>query len=210
VVQNGSTKARTNSRSSGPAREIIGVARLDFADTDRTAIARARWRPKGQTEFAEFGFEVPSYEVPPALAYVPPTKSAKKHAQMVRERPGQAAFRRDLKGAYGNRCCITGCTVAEALEGAHIDPYIAPKSNHVKNGLLLRRDVHALFDKDLVAIEPRTKVICVAKQVRGKSNYGWLHGAKLRKTGETSHSPDPAALQRRWQRFIKANGRVGV
>ena len=48
--------------------------------------------------------------------------------------------------AYGGRCAITGYDVEEALQAAHIVPYLGPQSNTVNNGLLLRADVHNLFD----------------------------------------------------------------
>ncbi len=120
---------------------------------------------------------------------------------MVRERPGQAKFRRDLKSAYAQRCCISGYAVPEVLEGAHIDPYKAPASDNLRNGLLIRRDIHALFDKHLIAIHPDTLAIHVAKVARKTAGYADLHGTKLQLPVDSSHQPDPGALHRRWKKF---------
>ncbi len=46
--------------------------------------------------------------------------------------------------------------VDEALEAAHIVPYLGPRTNHVRNGLLLRADVHTLFDRGLLGLDPAT------------------------------------------------------
>ena len=117
---------------------------------------------------------------------------------MVRSRPGQSAFRRTLKLVYGGRCCITGCVVPEALEGAHIDPYQSEDSNHVQNGLLLRRDLHTLFDRNLIAIDPGTMCVHISKRARDPGYDQW-HGKIVQTPHETTHRPDPGALRRRWQ-----------
>jgi putative restriction endonuclease len=49
---------------------------------------------------------------------------------------------------------VTGCTVLAVLEAAHIKPYRGERDNHSENGLLLRSDIHTLFDLDLLGIEP--------------------------------------------------------
>jgi hypothetical protein len=59
-------------------------------------------------------------------------------------RQGQSAFRAELLAAYQGTCAVTGCDVVEALEAAHIVPYLGPDTNHVRNGLLLRGDIHTL------------------------------------------------------------------
>jgi putative restriction endonuclease len=64
----------------------------------------------------------------------------------IAARRGQAAFRAALIDAYGGRCSITGCDAVEALEAAHISPYKGDHTNDVTNGLLLRADLHTLFD----------------------------------------------------------------
>ncbi|WP_169719739.1 HNH endonuclease, partial [Novosphingobium acidiphilum] len=54
--------------------------------------------------------------------------------------------------AYDGKCAVTSCAIEPLLEAAHIHPYLGPKTNHVTNGMLLRADIHTLFDLGLLAI----------------------------------------------------------
>lgn len=99
-------------------------------------------------------------------------------AAIVRRR-GQPAFRKTLLEVYGGCCAMTGCDVVDALEAAHIQPYSGLKSNDVRNGLLLRADVHTLFDLYLIAINPGSLRIAVAPALQ-QSAYFELDGRELR------------------------------
>ncbi|MBX8827447.1 HNH endonuclease [Ochrobactrum sp. SFR4] len=68
-------------------------------------------------------------------------------------REGQHDFRNALLKAYEGKCAITGCGVVEILEAAHIHPYRGKHTHRTDNGLLLRADMHTLFDKGLVYID---------------------------------------------------------
>lgn len=68
-------------------------------------------------------------------------------------RQGQPAFRRDVLRAYEGRCAVTGCRVVEVLEAAHIVGYRGVQTNHVTNGILLRADLHTLFDLGMVCVD---------------------------------------------------------
>jgi hypothetical protein len=70
-------------------------------------------------------------------------------------RPTQAEFRSKLIDLYG-RCALTGCTTLAALEAAHVKPVAGQGADHVSNGILLRADLHKLFDANLLSIEPST------------------------------------------------------
>lgn len=72
----------------------------------------------------------------------------------LRAREGQAKFREALLQAFQNRCAVTGSTVTELLEAAHIEPYSEGQDHRLSNGLILRTDIHTLFDKGLLAINP--------------------------------------------------------
>lgn len=61
-------------------------------------------------------------------------------------RAGQKAFRAAVTAAYARTCAITGNRIADVLEAAHIRPVAESGENRVDNGLLLRSDVHRLFD----------------------------------------------------------------
>ena len=85
------------------------------------------------------------------------TKNARERTlSLIVRRQGQPAFRRQLIAAYKGRCAITGCEVQAVLEAAHIVPYKGSKTNDPGNGLLLRADMHTLFDLRLVAVDVAT------------------------------------------------------
>jgi len=71
----------------------------------------------------------------------------------------------------------------EALKAAHIEAYRGPDSNHPQNGLLLRADLHSLFDLGLIAIDSGTMTVQLAPDLRG-TVYGELHGRQLRRPGD--------------------------
>ena len=117
-------------------------------------------------------------------------------------RRGQAGFRAGLLEAYRGRCAVTGFDAAPALEGAHLRPYRGPDSNHVTNGLLLRADIHTLFDLGLLAIDPVTRIITVSKLLAG-TQYEFLSGSQLAEPVEVWQHPNQEALEIIWQRFRK-------
>ena len=92
-------------------------------------------------------------------------------------RRGQRAFRRKLLKAYGKACAVTGCKITELLEAAHISPYRGEHTNKVSNGLLLRTDVHTLFDLGLLWIN-EDFTVQIAKSAR-RSPYQELHGLQV-------------------------------
>jgi len=116
----------------------------------------------------------------------------------IAQRRGQQRFRDELIEAYDGRCAISGCAVLDVLEAAHIFPYRGPQTNHVANGLLLRADLHTLFDCGLIAIDPDTMTVLVAPRLRG-SDYVALRGARLREPRSAAQGPsrDALLLQRR-------------
>lgn len=118
----------------------------------------------------------------------------KKTLAAIVRRQGQPAFRRGLLRAYEEKCAITGCNIVEVLEAAHIVPYQGPQTNHVSNGLLMRGDLHTLFDLGLIAIEPSSKLVVVAPVLRS-SEYGALHGQPLRRPSAVADQPSEHALE---------------
>ncbi|MDQ1147030.1 hypothetical protein QE429_003857 [Bacillus sp. SORGH_AS 510] len=74
-------------------------------------------------------------------------------------RRGQPKFRKDLIEAYGGKCAVTGFDIVEALQAAHIVPYRGDDTNTVDNGLLLRSDIHDLFDLGLITIDESYKIL---------------------------------------------------
>lgn len=185
---------------------LLGVLRLNFADTDRTSIKSVEWKDNGSDRFVDANVKV---SLTPPLrepSYHGPGEESKRVQRLIRERPQQVAFRRKLKSIYQSCCCISGCRIPEVLEGAHIDAYTGPDSDHVQNGLLLRCDLHALFDKNLMGIEPGTRKVWFAPEVRAWDEYGNMHRQKqvMPRTAE-HYAPCPAAIQRRWVKYCKTD-----
>lgn len=95
-------------------------------------------------------------------------------------RPEQAAFRDALMSLYKGRCVISGCSIPEVLQAAHIIPFsenVAFRSD-VKNGLILRNDIHTLFDRFLLSIRPTDGAIFLADHLK-TSGYRNYEGKKL-------------------------------
>ena len=94
-----------------------------------------------------------------------------------KSRPGQAGFRIGLTEAYQRRCAITGENILPVLEAAHIQPVSQQGTNDLTNGLLLRSDMHTLYDEGLLGVTP-DYTIKVSEQIReayvnGKVYYSW-------------------------------------
>ncbi len=119
-------------------------------------------------------------------------------AQIFRRR-GQGPFRDGLLRRYGSQCLVTGCTVLAILEAAHIDPYREDMHNHLGNGLLLRADIHTLFDLDLLVIEPTDLRIILHPDVA--EHYKDIVADRLLVSGE--QRPLIEALRRRYEQFKK-------
>ena len=115
-------------------------------------------------------------------------------SRMKVQRRGQPAFRNALLDAYDRKCATTGCEVVEVLEAAHIYPYRGSDTNKVVNGLLLRADVHTLFDFRLIAVDVKNMTVLVDKSLEG-SEYWTFHGQKLRLPSDTEQRPSCEVLK---------------
>jgi hypothetical protein len=109
-------------------------------------------------------------------------------------RRGQRAFREQLMAAYGRRCAVSRCTVPDILEAAHVTRYLGPKSNRMTNGLLLRADLHTLYDCGLLAFDPVTRAVMLAPALRG-SEYEAFAGVILVEASPPDAAPSREAMQ---------------
>jgi hypothetical protein len=124
----------------------------------------------------------------------PPTSDVREwQIRQILRRRGQARFRLSLIKAYDGRCAITGCNALDALEAAHIAPYNESINNNIGNGLLLRADLHTLFDLGLIAIGPSDLTVIVSPKL-ASSPYGELAGTRLRMPQSPSEQPSVQAL----------------
>lgn len=125
--------------------------------------------------------------------------------QAIRQRRGQEAFRQKLLAAYGGKCAVTGSDSDAALEAAYIVGTEETGPQEVSNGLLLRADIHTLFDLNLIRIHPRTRKIFVAESLK-KGSYAKLIARQLRLPDKPEDRPSVEALQERWE----ASGKTGT
>jgi predicted restriction endonuclease len=132
--------------------------------------------------------------------YVPADGDQRKVVErQIRQRRGQEGFRDALRERYLDRCVVTECEIVDLLEAAHIKPYRGDPDNHPANGLLLRSDIHTLFDLDLLAIEPSQLVIELHPAIASDPDYKGLAGKKLAISNRSRPSKD--ALQLRYDQF---------
>lgn len=92
--------------------------------------------------------------------------------QMVLPRLGQGLFRGVVAEAYGKRCVVTGERVLPALEAAHIVPYAQGGTHTLENGLLLRSDLHRLFDQGYLTVDPDTRQLVVSRRMQEEFHNG--------------------------------------
>lgn len=108
-------------------------------------------------------------------------------------RRGRSEFRVALLQAYGGQCAVTRTSISEVLEAAHIRPYKGEKSNHPANGLLLRADIHTLFDYGLLCVDGDTWRVLISDLLRD-SEYAKLDGTTILLPEDTSAWPSREAL----------------
>jgi putative restriction endonuclease len=117
--------------------------------------------------------------------------------QLVRPRLGQGAFRVLVTDLYQRRCAVTQERTLPALEAAHIRPYHDGGEHEARNGLLLRRDIHSLFDSGYVTVTPKLRFE-VSRRIREEfengRHYYALHGQPISAPEGIEQRPDPDAL----------------
>lgn len=118
---------------------------------------------------------------------------------LIRPRLGQGAFRIIVTDNYARRCAVTGERTLPALDAAHIRPYVEHGEHEPSNGLLLRRDIHSLFDRGYVTVTPARRFE-VSRRIRDEfengRDYYAMHGAAIRVPDRSELQPDSDAL--RW------------
>jgi predicted restriction endonuclease len=114
-------------------------------------------------------------------------------SQTAVDRPGQPAFRASVLDAYAGRCAVSGTPQEEVLQAAHIFPYNGPETDHITNGLLLRADLHILFDLGLWSISSDFQVE-ISSQVTSKA-YLRLQGKAVTRPKDERYRPLASALR---------------
>jgi putative restriction endonuclease len=118
---------------------------------------------------------------------------------LVRPRLGQGSFRVLVTDAYQRRCAVTGERTLPVLQAAHIKPFSMGGQHDLTNGLLLRSDLHLLFDKGYLTVTPELRLE-VSRRIReefenGRGYYA-LHGSRV--SSPTRPWQPPATEVLRW------------
>lgn len=103
----------------------------------------------------------------------------------VVQRQGQPQFRERLMEIYERRCAISTCDVTDVLEAAHILPYRGQLTNDVSNGIILRADIHILFDEGLLCFDPQNLQTRLSPVLQENMYYRAFNGVPIHRGKET-------------------------
>jgi putative restriction endonuclease len=118
---------------------------------------------------------------------------------LVQPRLGQGAFRVLVTDAYQRRCAVTGERTLPVLDAAHIKPYAELGPHKLENGLLLRKDLHALFDAGYVTVTPsleRRVSRRIREEFENGRDYYAMAGSSVRPP--LPPAPPPSAEYLEW------------
>lgn len=121
-------------------------------------------------------------------------------AHNTKQRLGQKHFRLAILDAYSGKCAVTGSDVLETLDAAHLMDFSKNPNHSINNGILLRQDVHRLFDVGFIEItsDYRIKLTEKFKLSHAKStHYQELDGRAISLPSNKKYWPDVELLQRR-------------
>lgn len=142
------------------------------------------------------GYEFPGKVSETAVLPFRPTDVVDERERILRSivaRQGQQLFRKALLEAYGRKCCVTNCDLPDALNAAHILPYFGPSTNHPTNGLLLRADVHVLFDLGYIGVSTERMTIRISPRLK-QTTYFELDGMLIKTPAHVEFRPNKEAL----------------
>jgi hypothetical protein len=107
------------------------------------------------------------------ITQIPANVERKRVSREVLERPYQNIFRKNILNVFGSSCIVTGVSIENVLEAAHIKPveYRGDDTHH--NGFCLRSDIHQLFDSNNLRILPSGELI-LSEAASAKNNYAKL------------------------------------
>jgi putative restriction endonuclease len=118
--------------------------------------------------------------------------------RLVPQRLGQQAFKAVVLDSYEGRCAITGARIRPVLQAAHIRPLPRGGEHRLDNGLLLRSDVHTLYDRGYLGVDPRHRLL-VSPRLRAEFGNGEQFYARA---GELIAVP-PRRVDRPNQEFLE-------
>ena len=119
----------------------------------------------------------------------------------VRRRRGQREFRFKMMKKYGEICAFSGEQPPQVLEAAHINSFAQTGEHHLDGGLLLRRDFHALFDANLMTVNPHSWQIEIAPRLQKFETYRPLNGGTLHLA--TKERPSKLLLESHYEQSMR-------
>ncbi|MCX5541472.1 HNH endonuclease [Paraburkholderia sp. CNPSo 3076] len=123
----------------------------------------------------------------------------------IKTRRGQDEFRDRLLSKYRTTCAVSGSTVEPLLEAAHIVPHAVETNYATSNGLLLRADIHTLFDLHLISVDAEWRVV-VSRSLEW-TEYAQYRGRRLAALPlELDDHPSLDQLKRHRDLFIAREG----
>jgi HNH endonuclease len=171
----------------------IGVTHITFQSSERNDVSGVQWKDKyNKIESAKQWKLVDELEIS--------SRSGDKIAmRAILERRGQPKSRNILLKPYEGKCAISRCSVKDLLEAAHVKPYAKRGEYEITNGIILRSDLHTLFDLGLLKIDPDSMRVVIDKKINDKT-YRAFHGIKI-------HEPEGHPLERE---FLRARWNTGA
>jgi putative restriction endonuclease len=177
---------------------------IDLPDSWSSSIQRGKIYSTGATDGLDLWNRLHEALQSRLLAPTPGFADTEEQARygtptLIKPRLGQGAFRVAVTEAYGRQCAISDGKVLPALDAAHIKPYGDGGLHTESNGILLRKDIHSVFDAGYVTIDEKY-CFSVSRKIKEVFNNGEeylrLHGKVLRLPKRRSDWPDPLFL--RW------------
>jgi predicted restriction endonuclease len=152
-----------------------GKTKIIFTDDRRETIKEVLWADDDSD-----GFE----NLQPIFQRVTNSEAQDEVVRLVElgkiaRRPDQALFSAKVREAYGGKCAVTGCSTPAALEAAHVQVKKGADLNYLKNGILLRADIHALFDVGLITLTEDGGRVQARKELLSDATYQTLDGKKV-------------------------------
>jgi putative restriction endonuclease len=115
----------------------------------------------------------------------------------IRPRLGQRSFRVVILDSYDRRCAITNEKTLPVLEAAHIREYRDVQEHAINNGILLRADIHKLFDSGYVTVTPEYQFEVsrrIKEEFENGRDYYALHGSRIRLPHDIARRPAVESL----------------
>jgi hypothetical protein len=176
-----------------------GKTKLIFSNSRRQTINEVLWADEGSSVFRDLHavLEKVDWEAQEEVARL-------KMLGTIARRPEQTIFSAKLREAYLGKCAVTGCATAQALQAAHIQVRKGVDNNDLKNGILLRADIHALFDVGLITLTEDGSQVEVNRKDLTDPSYQFLIGKAVYRPGYGGPSRENILHHRR--RFCFGSG----